>query len=266
MYNKKALRRFLPGGINDGGGWDFPSGTFKPFDLGSGFAAGVGTNSSAYNQYSQQQQFENNLFGTKGPSAAPKPQQNPFANVNFGTGSYAETKDTGHTLGNQGQEIIPQSDNVSDNNEEESDLVIQEREALKKVKGLRGEDFVNVFNNVGIRYPVGIANNIQKNKQDYQLQLDTQDPVKMMGSTTQIDEGDYVALGQRVGQFRDPSQGQTRNSRSTFGNFAGDQQISKYGGFMQEGGSSGYKVGQTVEMEPWQLEQFLAAGGEVDYI
>ena len=33
MYNKKALRRFLPGGLNDGGGWVFPSGTFKPFDF-----------------------------------------------------------------------------------------------------------------------------------------------------------------------------------------------------------------------------------------
>jgi hypothetical protein len=265
MYNKKALRRFLPGGINDGGGWDFPSGTFKPFDLGSGFAAGVGTNSSAYNQYSQQQQFENNLFGTKGPSAAPKPQQNPLANVNFGTGSYAETKDTGHTLGNQGQEIIPQSDNVSDNNEEESDLVIQEKRG-KRIGAIGGEELVNVFNNVGIRYPVGIANNIQKNNQNFQLELDNQDPVKMMGSTTQIDEGDTVVLGQRVGQFRDPYAGQTRNSRSTFGNFPGDTVVSKYGGFMQDGGSSGYKVGQTVEMEPRELEQFLAAGGEVDYI
>ena len=66
--------------------------------------------------------------------------------------------------------------------------------------------------------------------------------------------------------YRDPYSGQDRNSRATYGNFAGDQQISKYGGFMQEGGSSGYKVGQTVEMKPWQLEEFLAAGGEVDYI
>lgn len=276
MYNKKALRRFLPGGINDGGGWDFPSGTFKPFDLGSGFANNIGSNTNGYPNTRQGKQDE--IFaagmglGPK-PSAIPKSSENipsnPFANITVtGTASRADLDpETGTTVDEHGtpfQNWTPPK--KEETPEEESDLVIQEREALKKVKGLRGEDLVNVINNVGIRYPVGIANNIQKNKQDYQLQLDTQDPVKMMGSTTQIDEGDYVALGQRVGQFRDPSQGQTRNSRSTFGNFAGDQQISKYGGFMQEGGSSGYKVGQTVEMEPWQLEQFLAAGGEVDYI
>ena len=48
MYNKHLLKKFLPGGINDGGGWDFPSGTFKPFDLGSGLSTNVGQNKAWY--------------------------------------------------------------------------------------------------------------------------------------------------------------------------------------------------------------------------
>jgi hypothetical protein len=35
---------------------------------------------------------------------------------------------------------------------------------------------------------------------------------------------------------------------------------------MEDGGSSGFKVGQVVGMLPNELEQFLAAGGEVEYI
>ena len=270
MYNKKALRRFLPGGINDGGGWDFPSGTFKPFDLGSGFGVGVGTNSSATYPFSQQAKQDEIFAAGMGlgpkPSAIPKSTEfkssNPFAYITAtGTGSREETKDgtTVDPYGNPFQNWTPPEEQP-----EESDLVIQEKRA-KRLGAFGGEEFVNV-SNAGIRGGVGISNRIQMNKQNYQLELDNADPTKAVGSTNEIDEGDYVAYGQRVGQYRDPYQGQDRNSRATYGNFAGDQQISKYGGFMQEGGSSGYKVGQTVEMEPWKLEEFLAAGGEVDYI
>ena len=275
MYNKHLLKKFLPGGINDGGGWDFPSGTFRPFELGSGLANNIGSNTNGYPNTRQGKQDE--IFaaamglGPK-PSAIPKSSQNipsnPFANITAtGTASRAdldpETGTTVDAYGNPFQNWTPPEEQPKQ--PEESDLVIQERRA-KRLGAFGGEEFVNVLNNVGIRYPVGIANNIQKNNQDFQLQLDNADPTKAVGSTNEIDEGDYVAYGQRVGMYRDPYSGQDRNSRATYGNFAGDQQISKYGGFMQEGGSSGYKVGQTVEMKPWELEEFLAAGGEVDYI
>jgi hypothetical protein len=87
-----------------------------------------------------------------------------------------------------------------------------------------------------------------------------------VGSTNEIDEGDTVAYGTETGEFRQPLMGQKRNSRSTFGNYAGDTQLSKFGGYLQDGGTNGYSIGQEIEMEPWELEQFLAAGGEVDYI
>jgi len=275
MYNKKALRRFLPGGINDGGGWDFPSGTFRPFDLGTGLGNNLGSNTNGYpntRQGKQDEIFAAGLGLGDAPSAIPQPNRNiptnPFANITAtGTASYADLDpETGKTVDAHGEPFKNWTPVTGeDKKEEESDLIIQEKRA-KRLGAFGGEEFVNVFNNVGIRYPLGIANRRQMNKQNYQLELDNQDPTKTVGSTNQIDEGDYVAYGQRVGMYRDPYAGQDRNSRSTFGNFAGDTVVSKYGGFMQDGGSSGYKVGQTVEMEPWELEQFLAAGGEVDYI
>lgn len=255
MYNKKDLRRFLPGGINDGGGWDFPSGAFRPFELGSGFGVGAGSSTSAYGQYSAQQQFENDLFGGKAPSAAPPKPQNPFAFI--GNGSYIETRDTGHTLGNQGQEIIPQA-----KTQEETDLLIQESKR-KKLRTVDGEAGVNVFN-AGVRGVLGIMNNIRDNKLQYQNTLNDTAVEKAVGSTNEIDEGDWHTTGTFAGNLRRP--GQDRNSRATFGNFAGDSVVSKYGGFMQDGGSSGYRIGQEVTMTPQELEGFLRAGGEVDYI
>lgn len=272
MYNKKALRRFLPGGINDGGGWDFPSGIFKPFDLGSGFANNIGSNTTGYPNTRQGKMDEIFAAGMglgPEPSAIPKSSQNkpsnPFANMTVtGTVSRGDLDpETGLTVDENGtpfENWTPPKETP-----EESDLVIQEKRA-KRLGAFGGEEFVNVLNNVGIRYPIGVANRREMAKQNYQFELDNADPTKMIGSTNEIDEGDYVAYGQRVGQFRDPYQGQDRNSRATFGNFAGDQQISKYGGFMQDGGSSGYRIGQEVTMTPKQLEDFLRAGGEVDYI
>lgn len=270
MYNRKALRRFLPGGINDGGGFDFPSGTFRPFELGTGFGVGVGSSTSAYGQYSPQQQFENDLFGGNSSSGTHSKQQNPFAFITAtGTGSYAETRDTGHTLGSRGEEIIPEgvpTENKpwfeGEHKKEDSDLVIQEGKT-KRLGAFGGEEFVNVLN-AGTRFGLGIANNIATNKLQKENALDMAAVENAVGSTTEIDEGDWHQAGQELGQFR--RRGQDRNSRATFGNFAGDTVTSKYGGYMQDGGSSGYRIGQEVTMTPEELEGFLRAGGEVDYI
>ena len=223
MYNKHLLKKFLPGGINDGGGWEIPS----------GFGMGIGSTSSGTYPYSQQAKQDEIFAAGMGlgpkPSAIPKSTEfksdNPFEFITAtGTGSYAETKDTGTTVDANG----------------------------------------NAFN-MGLRTSVGIGNRIEDAKNTFNLQLDNADITKQVGTTNEIDQGDQVDIGSLIG-FRTPEQGNDRNSRATFGNYAGDAQNSKLGGFMQEGGSSGLKIGQEVEMQPWELEQFLAAGGEVDYI
>lgn len=272
MYNKKALRRFLPGGINDGGGWDFPSGSFKPYELGTGFGIGIGSSSSGTYPYSQQAKQDEIFAAGMGlgpaPSSIPKSTEfksdNPFEYITkTGLGSWSETRDgtTVDANGNPFQNWTPPQ--KEETPEEESDLVIQEKRA-KRLGAFGGEEFVNVKNNVLFKPALGIANNIATNKLQFQNAYDESAVEKAVGTTNEIDEGDWHMTGSFAGNFRRP--GQDRNSRATFGNFAGDQQMSKYGGFMKEGGSSGYTIGQEVEMTPKQLEDFLRAGGEVDYI
>ena len=263
MYNKHLLKKFLPGGINDGGGWEIPS----------GFGMGIGSTSSGTYPYSQQAKQDEIFAAGMGlgpkPSAIPKSTEfksdNPFEFITAtGTGSYAETKDTGTTVdanGNAFQNWTPPAKTEPTDND--SDLVIQEKRN-KRIGAFGGEEFVNAFN-MGLRTSVGIGNRIEDAKNTFNLQLDNADITKQVGTTNEIDQGDQVDIGSLIG-FRTPEQGNDRNSRATFGNYAGDAQNSKLGGFMQEGGSSGLKIGQEVEMQPWELEQFLAAGGEVDYI
>jgi len=257
MYNKKALRRFLPGGINDGG----PG--YKPFDPNTGYGIGIGQNTSAYNQFSPDQSYLNSLLGISGPSSLPKSSGNRFDFITMtGTGSYDETKNTGHTLGDRGQEIIPGPPEPQP--QEQSDLVAQERKK-KNFYNVDGEALVNV-KNAAARGILGYVDRLQNNKIGYNLQLDNADITKQMGTTAAIDQGDWVGYGQQTGQFRQPEMGQNRNSRATFGNFAGDSTTAQSGGFMKHGGSHSYSIGQEVYMAPDQLKQFLAAGGEVDYI
>ncbi len=262
MYNKNALKRFLPGGINDGGGWELPN----------GFGVGIGQNSSATYPYSQQAKqdeiFAHGMGLGSAPSSIPQNNQfksdNPFAYITkTGTGSYTETKNgtTVDAYGNPFQNWTAPEENIE---EEESDLVGQEKKKYKWI-GFGGEEAVNV-KNAAARGILGYVDRLRNNKIGYNLQLDLADPLAQVGSTNEIDEGDYVNYGQQTGQFRQPQMGQKRNSRSTFGNYAGDTQISKFGGYLQDGGTNGYSIGQEIEMEPWELEQFLAAGGEVDYI
>lgn len=68
------------------------------------------------------------------------------------------------------------------------------------------------------------------------------------------------------GEWRPQDMGSDRNSRGTFGNYAGSSGMAKYGLTMQNGGTNSYNIGDEVFMSPKELEEFLKAGGEVDYI
>ena len=230
-----------------------------PFELGNGFSNGVGQNTSSYDPYSQQSQFENGMFGTGAPNKTPK-QQNPFAFINTtGTGSYGETANTGHTLGNQGQEIIPQGPE----SEKEKQYMGIERKR-KNVYGFDGEVFDNVVN-AGVNTGVGIFNNIQQAPMQRKQLLDAADPINQQGMVNPVDSGDQVDFGSFMG-YRTPEMGSDRNSRATYGNYA-NTNMGRYGGYMQNGGyNNAYQEDEEVYMTPEELEQYLAAGGQVEYL
>jgi hypothetical protein len=68
--------------------------------------------------------------------------------------------------------------------------------------------------------------------------------------------GDWSDLGSMSGQFRFDQQGQDRSGFSSYG---------RYGGYMQTGGAS-YTQGDEVYMSDEDIQNFMANGGEIEYL
>jgi hypothetical protein len=85
------------------------------------------------------------------------------------------------------------------------------------------------------------------------------DAMDIYATATEQDRGDWVDIGSKAGLYRYDQEGQDRSSRATFG---------QYGGYMQDGGfyDPYYEEDEEVIMTPEELEQFLAAGGQVEYL
>jgi hypothetical protein len=251
------LKKFDPGGQNNP---SYPGG-YNPFALGQGFSMGVGQNTSAFAPHSADAQFQNEFMGGNGPSKLPPQAQNPFAFVTgTGTGSYAETANTGHTLGAQGQEIIPEK--VSP--EPERNLVGVERKR-KNTFNFDPESSMNQFN-AGVRGALNLFDPEKKTQcgpgttwnSDKQI-CEASNAMDIYATATETDQGDHVDIGSKTGLYRYDQQGSDRNSRATFG---------QYGGYMQNGGfyDPYFEEDEEVIMTPEELEQFLAAGGQVEYL
>ena len=244
-----GLHKYAPGGIND------PSpGGYNPFALGTGFGMGFGQSTSAYDPQSADARFERELQGGAGPSKLPPQQQNPFAFITgTGTGSYAETANTGHTLGSQGQEIIPQK--VSPNNKRNLVGVESKRKIMREVNP---QGMVDVKNNMIIS-PITMAiENRGRKQNEINTTLDFTSANMNYPAANEIYQGKDVDYGSGIGMFT-PEQGSDRSSYSTFG---------RYGGYMAYGGFADpyFEEDEEVYMTPEELEQFLAAGGQVEYL
>jgi hypothetical protein len=251
FYEDKSTKRIRD--KKQFGGMLFRNGGFNPFELGSGFSNGVGA-TAAFAPYSQQKQFENELLGMDRPSSTPPPPQNPLGFVGL-QGSYAETANTGHTLGSQGQEIIPQKPAPEPNK------YVGVKNKRKTMRAVDPEAGVNAFN-ATMRAGINVLDNRNNAAIERNFLLDTADPYNLVASANEVDYGDQVDYGSGIG-YRTPQQGQDRSSRATFGNYA----TGRYGGYMQAGGfTNSYQQDDEVYMSPDELEQFLAAGGQVEYL
>jgi hypothetical protein len=91
-------------------------------------------------------------------------------------------------------------------------------------------------------------------KQQNEMYANNFNADSLYGASTNKDKGDYVAYGQQTGMFRPNETGQ-----ETMGRFAYGQS----GGYMQEGG---YTEGDEVDMTEEELAEFIANGGEVEYL
>jgi hypothetical protein len=109
------------------------------------------------------------------------------------------------------------------------------------------------------------------NKANRNQLMDTTDPYNLYANKTDKDRGDWVDFGQMAGMFRFDQEGQDRSSRATYG---------QYGGYMEQGGThkmfnglnmrnsdhKHYEEDEVVYMTPEEIEQYLAAGGQIEYL
>lgn len=131
----------------------------------------------------------------------------------------------------------------------------------KNVYNFDGEAAVNAFNTAA-NYGLGMFERAKNARKEKDMLLDTFDPMNNVVASNQTDKGDWGDIGSKTGMFRYDEMGSDRNSRATFGNFA-NSNAAQYGGYMQDGG---YIDDEEVYMTPEELEQFLAAGGQVEYL
>jgi len=107
----------------------------------------------------------------------------------------------------------------------------------------------------GVNGFIGMLDNVKSRAKEKQMLLDNSDPFNNIAITRNQDMGDWGDTGHKFGMFKYNQEGSDRNSRATFG---------RYGGYMEDGGT--YEDDEEIYMTPEELEQFLAAGGQVEYL
>lgn len=171
---------------------------------------------------------------------------------------------------------------LSKEKDKQSEL-IGARFKAQKMKNFDGEVFDNVLN-MGIRGAAGLINRGQQNAIERQM-YDEFNSNNIFGSQATKRRGDWVDLGSQLGQFRFDQMGQDRSGFSSYG---------KYGGQFEDGGEYNmnddvmvnepypyYPESEDVEepfqvakeggekityMSEKQIREFLAAGGELEYL
>ncbi len=123
----------------------------------------------------------------------------------------------------------------------------------KKKYGFNGEEGVNVFN-AGAEGVLGFINRRQQQKQQNDFMNNNFNADNIYAHSSDKDRGDYVDYGSQLGQFRFDEMGSNTNGRFAYG---------QSGGYMESGG---YAEGDELDMDEDQIKEFLANGGEVEYL
>ncbi len=104
--------------------------------------------------------------------------------------------------------------------------------------------------NAAARGVLGYLNRKEDRQQEQEMYDTNFNPLNIYGKKERMDRGDWEV---NQGSYRMNQTGADRLGRSK-----------QYGGFMQKGGS--FKEDEEVYMTPEELEEFLAAGGQVEYL
>lgn len=255
------------------------------FDSNTGFGVGMGDKSSAYNQFSPQTQFENELFG--GTTFNPPQKLTPFSFITpTGTGSWAETRGTGVTLDQQGRNVIPQKqdpvDPCADATQEElmdptsecynPGLIGVDKES-KKMREVDFEPGIGVANATGTTI-ASILDKRRTNKPFGNYMKGKMSTEENAPTTTAQNYGNYVStMGPALGLFRYDQMGQDASGMAS--------DVTQFGGSIMERGGTHkmynglnmrnsdhkhYEQDEVTYMTQEELDNYLAAGGQVEYL
>ena len=150
---------------------------------------------------------------------------------------------------------------VNNTQEKPNDTNYYDPTQYRKVTQMDGEAFNNGLNAVA-NFTSGMINNLQNNPRSLATTYQATNLFNQVPITNEIDRLDQQDIGQNIG-FRGPEQGSERNSRGTFGNYPG---VSKYGGYMEYGGFADPYNDEEIYMTDEEIQDYLARGGEIEYL
>ena len=130
------------------------------------------------------------------------------------------------------------------------DLIAQDVENRRKFNGVNFDTKLNM----GLDAFTGGMRGLDQAKQQNEMYANNFNADSLYGASTNKNKGHYVAYGQQTGLFDPKNTGQ-----ETMGMFAYGQS----GGYMEE---EGYAEGDEVDMTEEELAEFIANGGEVEYL
>ena len=162
---------------------------------------------------------------------------------------------------NYDEKPAPNLSDDTSSNEKPNDTNYYDPTQYRKVTQMDGEAFNNGLNAVA-NFTSGMINNLQNNPRSLATTYQATNLFNQVPITNEIDRLDQQDIGQNIG-FRGPEQGSERNSRGTFGNYPG---VSKYGGYMEYGGFADPYNDEEVYMTDEEIQDYLARGGEIEYL
>lgn len=227
------LNEYGPGGVND------PNTNPQAWMSGPGL--------KQYGTYDGNMVSEAPMGITKGFDASGNPVSQAPDQYNLNSKAYGKEPPKGS---------LPENYYVKDKNPIKRNLVGVENKR-KNMLGIGPQEGI-LGGNSGALFVKNVGESIGRKQNEINLTLDNLSTNRLYPSATEIYQGKDVDYGSGIGMFT-PGQGSDRSSFSTYG---------KYGGYMAYGGFADpyYEEDEEVIMTPEELEQFLAAGGQVEYL
>lgn len=235
-----------------------PRAQFGPpgFEIGTGLSMGISSGQNNCTDADKRKPgspcYDPNFAKNNGSPNKGYSQNNPFAGIMDYSKAlenpFGETSLTGNVSYAETSGI----QNDAAEKDKQRNLVAVENKR-KDIKSFDPEAMVNVAN-AGIRAGTNMINKFGNRNAENQFLKETTDVNNLYASQQPQFRGDWVDTGSQLGQYRFDQMGQDRSSYSAYG---------QRGGYMQTGG---FTEGSEAYMTEEEIAEFIANGGELEYL